>query len=155
VSREDMLEGEKTSESRRILTPIDEPIVVLLISFTPIPSLLEIYSCNSFRPACTIVMERYLLQSSDSGAEQFLDLGFVHILWKVGNHNFISGASGGRRGGSFGLGRSVGGCDCRSTRSSGRGNGTPKNLRSSAATACATDALWTGGDDLKKTVVRH
>jgi hypothetical protein len=67
-----MLEGEKTSESRRILTPIDEPIVVLLISFTPIPSLLEIYGCNSFRPACTIVMERYLLQSSDSGAEQFL-----------------------------------------------------------------------------------
>jgi hypothetical protein len=65
-----MLEGEETS--RRILTPIDEPIVVLLISFSPIPSLLEIYSCNSFGPACTIVVERYLLQSSDSGAEQFL-----------------------------------------------------------------------------------
>ena len=76
-----------------------------------------------------------------------LDLNLVHVLWKVGDDNFVR-----RLGGGANRLCAVGsGCVRDNTGASGRGcaSGTEQLLTCSFADSGATDGLGAGGGDLR------
>jgi len=82
-----------------ILTPINQAVVVLLVGFGSVTLLLEKDICNSLRATRRIVVKSDVLERSDGRVEQFLDLSFIHVRWKVGHDNLLRSLR--RRGSGF------------------------------------------------------
>jgi hypothetical protein len=62
----------KEDEERRILTPINEPIVVLLEGLGAISFPLEMNGRNAFGATSGVVVKCHLAQSADGSMEEFL-----------------------------------------------------------------------------------
>jgi hypothetical protein len=63
---------ERKQRRRRILTPIDEAVVVLLICLIAVPFLLESDSGQAFGMAVRIVVQVDLAEGTDGGLEKLL-----------------------------------------------------------------------------------
>ena len=72
----------------RILTSVNEPIVVLVVGVAAISFSLEVDRGNAFGLAVRIVMQRNFTQWSDSSAEKFLYITTIsmRVYQEVNSH---------------------------------------------------------------------
>jgi hypothetical protein len=66
------VEEETQIGERRILTPVDEPIIVLLISLCAVSFPLEMHGCDTFGFSGSIVVKRDFTKGADSRVEKLL-----------------------------------------------------------------------------------
>jgi hypothetical protein len=73
------LNGRWKELKEAILTPIDQPVVILLKGLVAISFPLEMHSGNAFGPAGAVIVKSNIAKRADSRVEQFLQRFYQNL----------------------------------------------------------------------------
>jgi hypothetical protein len=83
-------QGTQRDYERRLLTPINEPSVVLLEGFGAVSFLMEMDRGDSLGASRSVEIQCDLAYRADSCMEKLFDLGFIHVQRKIGYDDLLS-----------------------------------------------------------------